>query len=110
MLSCQPVLLREGLLNFQRDAVFPESCTGLGTVHKSVRVKQLQANQVLPRIQHAIAVIDPNASDRLFREQAPQHAMGSCEDLRVLHAQTNQIVDVEEAAIVDLLAGDAPMG
>src|SRR5690348_7870321 len=35
--------------------------------------------------------------------------MSSGEDLRVLHAQANQVVNVEEAAIVDLFAGDAPV-
>ena len=31
------------------------------------------------------------------------------EDLRLLHAQGGQFVDVEEAAVVDLVGGDPPV-
>ncbi len=36
--------------------------------------------------------------------------MGLGEDRGVFHAQANQVVHVEEAAVVDLLRGSAPRG
>ena len=32
------------------------------------------------------------------------------EDLGVLHAQADQVIDIEEAAVIDLLTGHAPVG
>ena len=36
--------------------------------------------------------------------------MGGIEHRRVFHAQRGEVVDIEEASIVDLVAGDAPVG
>ena len=42
--------------------------------------------------------------------QPGQKAVGGVEDLGILHADGGQLVDVEEAPVVDLLAGHAPVG
>ncbi len=40
----------------------------------------------------------------------PNQAVGCGEDLGILHAQADQVVHIEEAAVVDLLGGGAPGG
>ena len=57
---------------------------------------------VAPRIVHAVDVIEAHAVHLAFGDQAEQQAMGGLEHLAPFHAQTGQLVDVEEAAIVDL--------
>ena len=43
-----------------------------------------------------------------FAQELEDQRVRGGEDLRALHAQGGQFVDVEEAAIVDLVGGDAP--
>src|SRR6185437_1317015 len=110
MLAVHPVVLGKDLLDFERDAVLRERYSRFGAIYARGRVKQLQADEILPRIEHAVAVIDTNARNHSLGQQAAQHAMCSSEDARVFHAQADQVVNIEEAAVVDLLSGNSPMG
>src|SRR6185437_10992168 len=109
MLAVHPVVLGKDLLDFERDAVLRERYSRFGAIYARGRVKQLQADEILPRIEHAVAVIDTNTRNHSLGQQAAEHAMSSSEDARVFHAQADQIVDIEEAAVIDLFAGNAPV-
>ena len=54
------------------------------------------------RVVHAVDVIQAQSLNLVLGDQAEQEAMGGLEHLAPFHAQTGQLVDVEEAAIVDL--------
>src|SRR5579884_2290651 len=54
-------------------------------------------------------MIDAYAGNHSFCDQAAEHAMRSRKDARVFHAQPDQVVDIEEAPVVDLFAGNPPM-
>ena len=55
-------------------------------------------------------MVDAQAVDRAVAQQPKHEPMGVVEHLRQFHAQAGEIVDVEEAAVVDVVAGDAEMG
>ena len=55
-------------------------------------------------------MVDAQALDLAFAEQAKQQPVGVLEDLGLFHAHRGQLGDVEEAAVVDLLGRDPPEG
>ncbi len=61
-------------------------------------------------IVQAIDVIEPQPLHLVLGDQAQDHAVGLLEHLGALHPEPGQLVDVEEAAVVDVRAGDAPEG
>ena len=71
-------------------------------------VQQLQPDQILPRVEHPVAVVDPQPRHFPARQQPANHPVRRRENLRVLHAQPGQIVDVEKSPVIDLLARYAP--
>src|SRR3984893_8685318 len=55
-------------------------------------------------------MIDAHAVDHPLRVEAEDQSMGRFKCLGIVHPQTDEFVDVEEATPVDLVIGDAPPG
>ncbi len=53
-------------------------------------------------------MVDPKPGDLSGADEPEDEAVRLGEDFGVLHANGGQFVDVEEATVVDLLAGHAP--
>ena len=70
----------------------------------------LQAFEILPGIQQAIRMIDPQPVQAATRQPFADQAVGALEHLRIIHVQGGQGVDIKEAAIVDLVGGHPPVG
>ena len=70
----------------------------------------LQAAQVCLGIEQAIDMIDAQAVDHAVLDQTQHALVRVIEHFRQLDAQARQIVDVEEAAVVDIVGGDAEIG
>ena len=71
----------------------------------------MQPDQILPRVVHAVAVVDAQAGDLFLSEQLPDQAMRLCAKTSGFSMRRpTKIVHVEEAAIVDLLRRSAPVG
>ena len=70
--------------------------------------QSLQAHEVLRRIQQSIGVIDSQPADQALRQKLADELVSLCEYPRILHAKSDQIVDVEETPVVDLLARYPP--
>src|SRR5207302_3998863 len=60
-------------------------------------------------IQQTIGVIDAQGVDASFVDQLEPEPVYGAEDVWVFDANRGQLVDVEEAAIVDLVGRDAPV-
>jgi hypothetical protein len=69
----------------------------------------LQRREVRGRIVQAVRVVEPEAGDEPVAHELEHQPMRLLEDLRVLHAHRAELVDVEEAAVVDLVEGRAPV-
>ena len=69
----------------------------------------LQVAEIPRRIPEAVGVVDAQGGDLALVEQLEEQPVGLGEDLRLLHVDRRQLVDVEEAAVVDLLRGHAPV-
>ncbi len=55
-------------------------------------------------------MVDAQAVDLAAGDEIEHQPVRRVEHLGALHAQRGQLVDVEEAAVVDLVGGDAPVG
>src|SRR5579863_1495055 len=66
-----------------------------------------QSLEVSLGIEESVDVVDPKAVDRAALEHAENAVMDVVEDGLELNAQARKVVDVEEAAVVDLVLGDA---
>ena len=62
------------------------------------------------RIAQPVDVIEPQALQPAVRDQAADQPMDRLEGGGVLDAQAGQRIDVEEAPVVDLAAGEPPVG
>ena len=71
--------------------------------------RALQAPGVLQRIEQDIDVIHAQTINASVLDQAQQAAMRFVEQVDAFHAQTAQGVDVEEAAVVDLVRRNPPI-
>ena len=70
----------------------------------------LQLAEVVRRVPEAVRVVDAQAGHLSLGEQPEDEFVRRAEDLGLLDADRRQVVDVEEAAVVDLLRRDAPEG
>src|SRR5665213_2433476 len=70
----------------------------------------LQAAEILLRIVEAVGVIDAQAIELAAAHELKSEPVRVLEYGLVLHAQGGEVVDVEEAPIVDLIRGHAPGG
>src|SRR5258708_3365341 len=61
------------------------------------------------RITQAIDVIEAQSMQRPIRDEPPDERMDCVECAAVFDAQSGQRVDVEKSAVVNLVAGKAPM-
>ncbi len=73
------------------------------------RVVFLERGEILARVIQTVRVVDAHAGDLFLCEQLPEELVGGLEDLRQFHADGGQRVDVEKAAVVDLLRRHAPI-
>src|SRR6267143_389691 len=70
----------------------------------------LEPPEIVGGVVEPVGVIDAQPGHRSLAHEAEEQAVGRFEHLRLLHPDGGQLVDVEEAPVVDLLAGDAPVG
>ena len=69
----------------------------------------LQHVEVLRGIEQPVGMIDADAGDPFLAQQARQQLVNRLEHRRVFDAQAGQRVDVEEAAVVDLVRRGPPV-
>src|SRR5262249_30220442 len=69
----------------------------------------LEPAEIAGRIIKTVGVVDAQTINLKVGQQAEDEPMRRFKDLLALHAQGGQVVDVEEAAIVDLVRGNAPV-
>ncbi len=69
-----------------------------------------QAVEVLLGVAEAVGVIDADAVDDALGEPVEDERVGFGEDVLALHAKADEVVDVEEAAVAELLVGGLPPG
>jgi hypothetical protein len=74
----------------------------------NLRIALLKAPEVLLGIVEPVRVIDAQPVDLAGGREGEHETVRCLEHLLVLHAQRGEIVDVEEAPVVDLVRGDAP--
>jgi hypothetical protein len=74
----------------------------IGTLVQEVRVPA--------GIVEAVDVIDPQALEPAVADHLEDEAVRLREHLRIFDAHAGQIVDIEEAPVVDVVDGDAPEG
>ena len=78
---------------------------------RRARVDALRAApEIGLRVEQPVDVIDPEAVDLAAFEHLQYARVGVLEHRRELHAQAGEVVDVEEAPVVDLVLGDAEEG
>ena len=75
----------------------------------ALRIGVLQAREVLRRVEQPVGVVDAQPVHLARRAQLQGQGVRGLEHLLVLRAQRGKLVDVEKAAVVDLVGGDAPV-
>ncbi len=70
----------------------------------------LEAKEVFPGGIETVGMVHPDPPDLALADQAKDQLVACREDLGALHPDGGQIIDVEEAAIVDLIPGHPPVG
>ncbi len=75
--------------------------------HATHRV--LQPAEIRGRIEQAIGMIQPQSRDPVLRDEPQDQPVGGVEDTGILHPEAAQLVDVEEAPIVDLVKRRPPV-
>ncbi len=70
----------------------------------------LQLLEILRGIVEAVGMIDAQAIELAVAEQFQHQSMRGLEHRLVLHAKRGEIVDVEEAAVVDVIRRHSPVG
>src|SRR5205085_7396459 len=79
-----------------------------GRLRLAGQVALLQLPEVGDWVAQAVRVVDPQPGGDPRGEQVEGDAVGGLEHRWQLDADGGQVVDVEEPAVVDLLAGDPP--
>ncbi len=86
--------------------IFSTKTGGSGAVGERRRG---QPGEVPGGVEQPVGVIDPETVDPPATEPVEHLGVGLGEDLGILHVQRHEIVHVEEAAVVDLPGGAAPV-
>ena len=73
-----------------------------------LRVALLEPPEVLLRIVEPVGVVDAQPVDLAGRRELKHEAVRRLENVLVLHAQRGEIVDVEEAPVVDFVGCHTP--
>ena len=68
----------------------------------------IQAIEIVARVSQAIDVVDAQAVELTVLHPLDDAPVRRAEDGGILHAQRDELVDVEEAAVVDLVRGPSP--
>ena len=102
-------MLSPNLLHIALNAVFSDVPLRLGAAALAGCVKHLQAREVLCGIQQAVRMIDAQPFHQALRQPAPQQLVGLGKNAGVFHAQAHQVIDVEEAPVIDFLRRNAPV-
>jgi len=69
----------------------------------------LQQAEILHRVGEAVGVIDAQPVDLPLGQEAQGNAVRLLEDLRILHADGGERIDVEKSPVIDLFARDPPV-
>ena len=69
----------------------------------------LQLPEVARRVVQPVGVVEPDAVHPPLRHQFEQPGVRPGKHAGVLHSQGGQVIDVEEAAVIDLLRGHPPV-
>jgi len=69
-----------------------------------------EAAEVGGGVVEPVEVVDAQASDLALADEAEDEGVGGLEDAGILDAYADEVVDGEEAAVVDLLGGGFPEG
>ena len=72
-------------------------------------VMLLEALEILRRVVKAVGMVDPQAVDLTLGQPAQDQLMRRLENVLALHVQRRQIVDVEKAAVIDLVRSHPPV-
>ena len=65
--------------------------------------------QIAGRIKQSIQVIESQPDDFPFANQTQDEFVGGREEGRLLHAHADQVIDIEEASVIDLVRGGSPI-
>ncbi len=102
----QRLVMRENLLDHD-----VESPPSVRIAMRGVRpCERLQLAAVAPGIEQAVDVVESDALHAAFPDHATEQAVCGVEERAVLHANAGELVDVEEAPVVDLVGADPPEG
>src|SRR5262245_28424340 len=70
----------------------------------------VQPSEILMRVSQAVDMVEAQALQLPVRKEPAHQSMDGGKGGGVLHAQARKAVDVEEAPVIDLAAGQLPMG
>ena len=89
----------------------PESGAGIPGLRcgDEFRIARLQLLEIARGVEQPIRVVDAQAADRAVPGEIEHVSVRCLEDLRILHAQRRQIVDIKKAPIVDFVRCDPPV-
>ncbi len=93
--------------------VFAQELAGLEDLlgdDPGLRCTLAQANEVLQRIAQSVGVVDTNAVEHAALQPVEDEGVRLFEDMLALDAQADQRIDVEEAAVAELLVRGLPVG
>src|SRR5574337_1079186 len=85
--------------------------TGLKTISACCQKHAaLHSAEILSGFVQTIRVVDPETTDLPLTNQPEYQLMGLLKHMGVFHLDSGKIIDIEESAVVDLLAGHTPEG
>ncbi len=86
------------------------SRTGGGAPLRPERLRHspLQFFEVFVRQIKTVRMIDPQARDRASRDQVEEQPMRFVKNLRQFHPNSREIIDIEEAPVIDFLRRHPP--
>ena len=80
-----------------------------GSCRQDMEARRLEVKEVLHRVEQTIWVVDAQASHLPCTEQSEHDGVHGPEDLGLFDANRRQLVDIEEASIVDLIRRHPPI-
>ena len=109
------LVLRDPTVTHRQHHLFPVSgfflpwCLDIPDVPRALEeAPPLEVVQVPRRREEAIGMVDTETRHGSLAHETEHEPVGRLEDRRLLHADRRQIVDVEEAPVVDLVPGGLP--
>ena len=68
-----------------------------------------QTQEIALRVEQPVDMVDPQSIQHSVAQQLEREAVRVIEQLRQFHAQAGELVDVEEAPVIDVVGGNAEM-